>query len=236
MTFSQAIAKLGQPLAYRRAERRAQRTLHSVRMALLGPKLIRIDSRVCEHGKTLEGTHRDLWRHYSKYLDAKKHLQLNIRRAQDLNLHRLPPQEILDIGCGGGFFLFVAQARGHHGLGLDVGGIPVFDDLVDLLGINRIEYKVTNFEMLPDFGRKFDLITAFATAFHGGREDSWRWGEAEWDFFLADLERRLKPGGRIFFDLNAAYGGEYYTTGNRNVFLRHGGVIERSNVLSSCET
>jgi SAM-dependent methyltransferase len=177
-----------------------------------------------------------VWRHYSKYLDVKKHLQLNVRRAQDLNLHRLPPQEILDIGCGGGFFLFVAQALGHRGLGLDVAGIPVFDDLVDLLGINRIEYKITNFELLPDFGRKFDFITAFATAFHGGREDSWRWGEQEWDFLLADLERRLTPGGRIFFDLNAAYNGEYYTPAILNVFLQHGGVIERSNVLFSWET
>ena len=84
---------------------------------------------------------------------------------------------------------------------------------------------------MPDFGRKFDLITAFATAFHGSQADAWRWGEKEWDFFLADLESRLKPGGRIFFDLNAAYHGEYYTPKILDVFLQHGGVIERSNVL-----
>ena len=126
-----------------------------------------------------------LWRHYSKYLDAKKHLELNIRRAQDLNLHRLPPQEILDIGCGGGFFLFAARALCHHGLGLDTGDIPVFDALVDLLRIHRSIYRVMRFEPLPDFGRKFDLITAFATAFHGSQADAWRWGEKEWDFFQA---------------------------------------------------
>ncbi len=83
-----------------------------------------------------------MWRHYSKYLDVKKHLRLNIQRAQDLNLHRLPPQEILDIGCGGGSFLYVAKALGHHGLGLDIGDIPFFNDLVDLLGVNRTVYKV----------------------------------------------------------------------------------------------
>jgi len=27
---------------------------------------------------------------------------------------------VVDIGCGGGFFLFVAQAFGHRGLGLDI--------------------------------------------------------------------------------------------------------------------
>ena len=172
-----------------------------------------------------------LWRHYSKYLDVRKHLQLNIRRAQDLNLHRLPPQDILDIGCGGGFFLFVAQGLGHRGIGVDVGGIPLFDELVDLLQIDRLEYKVTALETLPDFGRNFDLITAFATAFHGGREDAWRWGEREWDFFLANLKRLLKPGGRIFFELNAAYQGKYYSPEILHIFLQHGGLLERGNVL-----
>ena len=98
-------------------------------------------------------------------------------------LHRLAPREILDLGCGGGFFLFVARALGHRGLGLDVGGIPLFDDLVDLLGIDRVEYRISGLEMLPDLGRKFDLITAFATAFQGGREDSWRWASKNGIFF-----------------------------------------------------
>ena len=237
MRFSQAIAKLRQPLTYRRAWRRARRVLHPIRVGPLIAKLDqgRLRDLQARYG-SLSSDSPSLWRHYSKYLDVRKHLELNKRRAQDLNLHRLPPQEILDIGCGGGFFLFVAQVFGHHGLGLDVGGIPIFNDLVDFLGINRFEYKITNFEALPAFGRKFDLITAFATAFHGGREDSWRWGEQEWGFFLADLKRHLKPGGRIFFDLNAAYHGEYYTPEILNVFLQHGGLVERSNVLFSSKT
>lgn len=232
LKFSESIAKLGRPLTYRRAWRHARRILHPVRMA---PMLAKIDQErlrdVRARCSSVPSDSPGSWRHYSKYLDVEKHLRQNIRRAQDLNLHRLPPQEILDIGCGGGFFLFVGQALGHRGLGLDVDGIPVFDGLVDLLGINRTTCKITGFETLPDLGRKFDLISAFATAFHGSREDSWRWGEKEWDFFLSDLKRHLKPGGRIFFDLNAAYGGDYYTKKIIEVFLRHGCVIERSNVL-----
>ena len=232
MKLSESIAKIGQPLTYRRAWRRARRVLHPVPIAPLLAKIDqdRLDSLQAQYGSPSSDA-PGLWRHYSKYLEVRKHLRLNIRRAQDLNLHRLPPQEILDIGCGGGFFLFVARALGHHGLGLDMGDIPVFDGLVDLLGVNRTIYKVAMFEPLPDFGRKFDLITAFATAFHGSREDGWRWSETEWDFFLADLKSRLTPGGRIFFDLNAAYHGEYYTPKILDVFLQHGGVIERSNVL-----
>lgn len=232
MKFSQAIAKLAQRLTYRRAWRRARRIIFPVRIAPLLAKIDqgRLQTLRAEHG-SLPSSAPALWRHYSKYLDVEKRLRLNIRRAQDLNLHRLPPQEILDIGCGGGFFLFVAQALGHRGLGLDVGGIPVFDDLVDLFGISRIECAIKSLEALPDFGRKFDLITAFATAFHGGQEDSWRWSEQEWDYFLTDLKRHLTPRGRIFFDLNAAYRGEYYTPEILNIFSRHGGVIERGNVF-----
>ena len=237
MKFSRSVAKLGQQLTYRRAWRRIRRLLHPVRIA---PLLAKIDQdRLADlraNYGSLTSDSPGLWRHYSKYLDVKRHLRLNIQRAQDLNLHRLPPLEILDLGCGGGFFLFVARALGHRSMGLDVGGIPLFDDLVDLLRIDRVEYRITGLEMLPDLGRKFDLITAFATAFQGGREDSWRWGEQEWDFFLADLPRHLKPGGRIFFDLNAAYDGKYFTPEILTVFLRRGGMIERSNVLFSSKS
>jgi SAM-dependent methyltransferase len=178
----------------------------------------------------------NLWRHYAKYLDAKRHLRQNIHRAQDLNLHRSPPLEILDLGCGGGFFLFVARSLGHHGLGLDVGGIPIFDDLVSLLGVNRLIHQIRSQTLLPNFGQRFDLITGFATAFHGGREDDWRWNEEDWDFFLRDLTRQLNPGGRIFFELNAAYQGRYYTPEILSVMLRHGGQVERGHVLFSPET
>jgi SAM-dependent methyltransferase len=171
------------------------------------------------------------WRHYAKYLDLEKYLELNIRRVQDLNLHLQPPKEILDIGCGGGFFLYVAQAQGHRGLGFDTGGVPVFDELVDLLGVERVIYRIEAHEPMPDFGRKFDLITAFSTAFHGGKDNSWRWGAPEWEFLINDLEKHLKPGGQIFFGLNPAYGGEYYTPEILDVFLRRGAQVERENVL-----
>ena len=173
------------------------------------------------------------WPDYAKYLDLKEYLPLNIRRVQHLNLQRTSPSDILDIGCGAGFFLFIAQVYGHRGLGLDVSGIPVFDALVDLFGVKRIICPVKAFEPLPDLGRKFDLITAFSTAFHGRAEHDWRWGAKEWDFFITDLKGRLKPGGRIFFGLNPVDGKNYYIPETLAVFLRHGAVVERENVLFS---
>lgn len=232
MKLAHKIGKLFQPLTYRRSWRRIRRVLHPIPR---GPLLAKIDE------KRLRNLQAELgapppdapasWRHYAKYLELEKYLRLNIRRAQDLNLHLASSKEILDIGCGGGFFLFVAQDQGHRGLGLDTGGIPVFDALVDLLGVERVIYKIAAFEPLPDFGRKFDLITAFSTAFHGGKDNSWRWGAKEWEFLVNDLERHLKPDGRIFFGLNPAYGGEYYTREILDVFTRRGAAVERENVL-----
>jgi SAM-dependent methyltransferase len=232
LKLSESIAKIGQPLTYRRAWRRARRLLHPVPVAPLLAKLDqnRLRQLRAQYGSMPPGS-PGVWRHYAKYLDAETHVRQNVRRAQDLDLHRLSRQQILDIGCGGGYFLFVVQALGHDGLGLDVTGIPVFDELVDLLGVRRAIYKVAPLGPLPDFGHDFDLITSFATAFQGGREDSWRWGAREWDFFLRDLKTRLSPGGRIFFELNAAYDGQYYTPEILQVMVEHGGLVERGNVL-----
>lgn len=232
LKLSHAIAKLGQPLTYRRAWRKLRRTLHPVATA---PLLAKIDQDRLRALQTklasLPADAPALWRHYGKYLEVEKRLTINVERAQDLDLDRLPPQQILDLGCGGGFFLFVARHLGHEGLGLDLAGVPVFDALIDLLHVERKVHRVTAFESLPDLGRKFDLITAFATAFQGSKEDSWRWGAAEWDFFLNDLRSRLNPGGRIFLDLNAAYDGRYYTPEILQVFVRRGARVERGKIL-----
>ena len=171
------------------------------------------------------------WPDYAKYLDLNTYLPLNIRRVQDLNLQSGPPLDILDIGCGAGYFLFVAQAQGHRGLGLDVAGIPVFDAMIDLLEVRRIAYTIKAFEPMPDLGSKFDLITGFSTSFHGKREHSWCWDAQEWDFFITDLKRHLKPSARIFFGLNPTDGDNYYTRETLDVFSRHGAEVERENVL-----
>lgn len=232
MRLSHKLGKIFDAEFYRRTWRRTRRILHPVSTA---PLLARIDQGRLRHLQQKHGSPPPdappSWRHYSKYLDLKTYLPLNVRRVQDLDLQRAPPQDILDIGCGAGFFLFVAQSFGHRGLGLDIGGIPVFDDLVGLFGVERVIYEVKMFKEMPDLGRRFDLVTAFSTAFHGGRKMSSRWGVEEWDFFINDLQRHLKPGGRIFFGLNPAYDGNYYTAEILDLFLRRGAEVEREKVL-----
>jgi SAM-dependent methyltransferase len=232
LKLSHKIAKLGQPLTYRRTVRRIRRRLFPIPTASLLERIDQERLRALQEKYGLwSPTASTGWPDYAKYLDLDTFLPLNIRRVQDLNLHRGPPLDILDMGCGAGYFLFIAQAQGHRGLGLDVAGIPVFDAMVELFKVRRIIYTVKAFEPMPDLGSKFDLITGFSTSFHGRQEHAWCWGAKEWDFLMTDLKRHLKPEGRIFFGLNPIHGDTYYTPEVLAVFAAHGADVERENVL-----
>jgi len=164
---------------------------------------------------------------YAKYADVERWLKRNIPRIRQLKLDRSSPKEILDLGCGGGFFLFIAKELGHSGLGLDVGNHPVCNELVDLFGVERRVWRIQAFEPLPHFGRKFDLITAFSTAFHRSADKSVAWGTDEWNFFLDDLfERQLKPRGQIFFDINSGKDKRFFPPAVRELFARRGAKID----------
>jgi len=80
----------------------------------------------------------------SKYARVGPWLKTNIERAQDLQLHRSSPKEILDLGCGGGFFLYVCQQLGHRGLGLDLDWFPLYTELIDLFGWSGASRKFKN--------------------------------------------------------------------------------------------
>ncbi len=200
-----------------------RRRLHPVP---LRPLLERLDQKRMTE---IEERYKDSPVGISKYARVPEFMKLNIARVQDLDLHRLPPQDILDLGCGGGFFLYVAQQLGHGCVGLDVSWFPVFGDLVELMGVDRRIWEIKAFEPLPDLGRKFDLITAYSTGFNR-KPDKTLWGPAEWNFFLDDLTNHLKPGGRVFFGLNPQENGWYYSDELRDFFFSRGAQIERERV------
>jgi SAM-dependent methyltransferase len=165
--------------------------------------------------------------HYAKYADAARWLKRNIPRIRRLGLDRSSPKRILDLGCGGGFFLFIAKQLGHSGIGVDVGNDRVCNELLDLFGVERKVWRIQALESLPDFRCKFDLITAFSTAFHRNADRSLGWGPDEWNFFLDDLfERQLKPGGQIFFEINSGKDKRYFPPAVRELFARRGAEIE----------
>jgi SAM-dependent methyltransferase len=224
MKLSHKIRKLAQPLTYRRTWRRVERAMHPLRLEPLFAKIDR--TRLAE----IEAQYASSKEHYAKYADVKRWLRLNIVRAQDLKLHRCPPKSVLDLGCGGGFFLFILQQLGHACQGLDMDEFPLFTQLLDLFGVNRRIWTIRPYEPLPDFGRKFDLITAFSIDFNRESKRDWWWDAPEWAFFLDDLNRHLNPGGRIFLGLNPGKNKDYYTPELLDFFIARGATVERENV------
>jgi len=223
--LSHKIGKLFSREAHRRAARRIDRKLHPIPLAPLLDKIDKVRLRELQEG------HATAKNYPAKYVrDIPRYLRMNIPRVQDLNLHRLPPQDVLDLGCGGGFFLFIAQQFGHRCLGLDMPDHPLFGELCDLLGVQRRVWKIQAMEPLPDLGRKFDLITAFSIGFNR-KIDKSLWHPNEWDFFLRDLQdRHLKPRGKIFLAMNPQLDGDYYSDDVRDFFLSRGAEIERERV------
>src|SRR5207244_6454993 len=118
------IGNLPQALTYRRARRRAQRFV--LRLPL-GPLRTDIDQeRLLEIQQRYAGSTAK----YAKYANVDPWLRLNRERVQDLKLHRSAPKRVLDLGCGGGFFLFILKKLGHSVLGLDIDQAPLFAELL----------------------------------------------------------------------------------------------------------
>lgn len=167
---------------------------------------------------------------YAKYADVEHWLKINLPRVQNLKLDVSTPKEILDLGCGAGFFLFLAKQFGHDGLGLDVGDFPLSNELIDLFGLERVTWRIRAFQPLPDFGRKFDLITAFSAAFNRNEDETRGWNVQEWKFFLDDLNRHLSLGGQIFMEINSGKDKRYFPSEVREFFLTRGARVDGERV------
>src|SRR5438552_2159484 len=225
MKLSRKLLKFTKPLTYQRGWRRAQRSIFRIP---LQPMLAKIDEA---RAREIQQRYENSTAGYAKYANVDPWLRLNRERVQDLKLHRSAPKRVLDLGCGGGFFLFILKGLGHSVLGLDVGHISLFTELLDLFGVPRVVWRIEAFKPLPDLGQKFDWITAFSVNFNLYHPSQQRWGAAEWDFLLRDLQRHLAPGGKIFFGLNPLYAGDYYTPELRDLFLNRGANVERERIF-----
>jgi SAM-dependent methyltransferase len=167
---------------------------------------------------------------WPKYLDLDRWIGVNIRRIRQLELDLARPKQILDLGCGAGYFLYIAQLLGHSGVGLDMDRLPMFREVTRLLGVRRVVQRIQLFRPLPNFGKKFDLITAFMICFNNHKMPG-LWGVPEWEFFLNDLAKYLKPRGRIWLELNQEYDGTFYTPELKEFFLKRGASIEEQKVI-----
>jgi SAM-dependent methyltransferase len=165
-----------------------------------------------------------------KYLNLDEWMRTNVKRIRDHRIKKSPPKlRILDIGSGSGYFLHIARCLGHDVLGMDIDTEPVFRETFALLKLPRLIHRIEPFQPLPDLGKPFDLITGHMTCFNR-RADDTHWGKEEWDFFLHDLLKHLKPGGKIQFDLNPLRDGRHMEPELKKYFKSLGGKIDRRKV------
>ena len=167
---------------------------------------------------------------WTKYLDAHKWLTLNIRYAKELGLVERPPKSVMDLGCGGGFFLVVCRMLGSKVLGLDLDKDLVLNEMIKLFKLERVTWRIRAFVKLPDFKRKFDLITAFMICFNFPPRHPY-WGPREWDFFLNDMSDRLLPDGRLLLSLNKQPDGNEYDDTLKAFFESRGGVVTGKRII-----
>ena len=166
---------------------------------------------------------------WPKYLDLERWININIRRIREIEIDLMLSKRILDLGCGTGYFLYIAQLLGHEGLGLDLDELPMFGDLTRLLGVRRVIWEIQAFQPLPDLG-KFDLITAFLICFNRHKQTD-VWGVPEWKFFLDDLAKHLTKRGCVWLELNQEYDGTFYTPELKEFFQKRGAKIDRHKII-----
>ena len=167
---------------------------------------------------------------YSKYLNIEEWLEVKLVEVYKLGLNKSINLDILDIGTGAGYFPFVCNYYGHNSMALDLGNIPMYNEIIKLLNINRQDYEIKSFEKLPDLGKKFDLIAAFSICFNQ-HDTPDLWNVNEWHFFLKDLAiNHLKEKGKVYLVLNPERNNKYYDNKLYNFFIKYGAKVDRSRV------
>ena len=167
-------------------------------------------------------------RKINAYEDAKYWIGVNVKRAQDLWLDRSPPLQILDLGCGAGYFLYLCRLLGHEGLGFDQDEGPFFRGTTEFFKVRRVIGRIEPQTPLPDLGRKFDLVTGHRVCFHRlARTENGEWLEwtpDDWKFFIKDVRTRfLKPKGRLLLEFNRRQDGSSFFTDELRAFFESQG-------------
>ena len=232
MRLSEKVRKLGTGKALESALRHLRRTAAPRRLGLpLTPerliKPIDVDGLELIRKRHSVDDPGEAW---PKYLNLPLWMDKNLRRVRDLGLDAGGRRRVLDLGCGAGYFLYICQQLGHETLGLDIDEVPMFGEMMTLLGLRRVISRVQPFVPLPRFGEEFDLITAFMICFNGHKSPG-LWKREEWSFFLDDLATQLSPRGRICLGFNQEEDGSFYSKDLRRFFADRGAEFVGDRVI-----
>lgn len=166
-----------------------------------------------------------------KYFNLDDWVPDAVLRAMRLGLHNERRKAVLDIGTGFGLFPYACEYLSHEAWCTDIPDHQLYNEVTDVLGLNKIRGYVQPMEKLPDFPTTFDYITAFQIAFDRPNEPT-EWGPEEWRFFLDDVTGRLlNPGGRLHLGLNYKPRlGAWCSPEVRKVFEEFGGKVDHDRV------
>lgn len=231
MNFSHKLRKLFDPDIICSLREHVYRAFHPIDANRLLPEI--------EKNPAWEELHRKYppaVKEIHRWGNGKYWIQRNVKRAQDLSLDRGPHRHILDLGCGAGYFLHVAQKLGHSGIGLDIDEQEIFRDILPLLGVKRVVHRIQPHFHLPPPETKYDLITSFLTCFHRLerlRDGNWQtWSASEWQFFIDDIRaHQLAKGGLLVLEFHPQKNGELYAPDVRELFLKNRARLFRSRVF-----
>lgn len=162
--------------------------------------------------------------HYLKYFNVEGYVREHLQRAIFLGLQNAH-RDVLDIGTGFGYFPYIGMFFNNRVKATDLPGLPLFDEVTNFLGVDKIHHRIEPFQPLPEFGVKFHVINAARVAFAWKSNLTDRWGPEEWDYFFTDVvTNQLRPGGRMFLDLNyhSEHGG-FLSPGVDPVIRKHNG-------------
>jgi len=133
---------------------------------------------------------------FGKYSKIDQYIPFNLRRVYALGLHKSPPLRVLDLGAGVGFFLYLSKLHGHTAIGIDSQDDDFYTQMYRAFNVQCSQCTIMPNTLLPDFGQKFDLVTAFAICFHA--IDGYNWTADDWRFFVQDIiDHHCVSGGRI---------------------------------------
>jgi SAM-dependent methyltransferase len=177
----------------------------------------------------------------AKYADYGYWIPFNVARVGALSLHTLTPGQILDIGCGPGYFLAAARACGHQCYGIDAPANilsevenRVYSETLAALACDQYVSPLLIERFVPmsiPYG-DLDAITAFWICFNRHRQLD-EWGATEWRFFVGDALSHLRSGGYLHLELNShpeRYGSLDWYDQETLDFFRSVGTVQRGVV------
>jgi len=133
------------------------------------------------------------WRQYGRdAIDWAERVWLDRRACRTL--------DVLDVGCGIGYFVLAASVLGPRATGLDIDD-PFYAEAWDILGVDVVRHGIVAGEDIPV--GEFDMITMFGFGLPRQRKDGP--SAATWEAYaqmVGELLGHLRPGGLWYASIN----------------------------------